>query len=103
MAFTCVPVVAQWGTVSYIKTNQASCAAAEWAVFTPADLSAYNASITSGTAATAAGSQTTSFFPSMTIAEATPVFTAIAVMWGLAFTLRAIGNFLKPKSGDSND
>lgn len=44
-AFTCVPVVAQWGTISYINTNQASCSAGEWSVFTPADLSAYNASL----------------------------------------------------------
>ncbi|MDP1872526.1 MAG: hypothetical protein Q8K61_13030 [Gallionella sp.] len=103
MAFTCVPVVAQWGTVSYINTNQAACAANQWAVFTSADLTAYNASLTAGTASTPAGTQTTSFFPSMTIAEALPIFAAISLLWGLAFTLRAIGNFLKPKSGDSND
>lgn len=44
-ALTCVPVVGQWGTVSYITQNSLSCSATEWAVFTPADLSAYNATI----------------------------------------------------------
>lgn len=44
-ALTCVPVVGQWGTVSYITPNSVSCSATEWAVFTPADLSAYNATI----------------------------------------------------------
>lgn len=44
-ALTCVPVVAQWGTVSYITQNALSCSATEWAVFTPATLSAYNATI----------------------------------------------------------
>lgn len=44
-ALTCVPAVAQWGTVTYITQNSISCSATEWAVFTPATLSAYNATI----------------------------------------------------------
>lgn len=44
-AFTCVPIVGQYGTLQYINTNQISCSSSEWAVFTQTDLSAYQASI----------------------------------------------------------
>lgn len=94
MPFTCVPVVAQWGTISYINTNQASCAAGEWAVFTPSELAAYNATLASAPS---------SFLPTMTVAEALPIFSAIAVIWGAAFAIRAVASLLTTNSGESQN
>lgn len=46
-ALTCVPQVAQWGTITYINSNQLSCAAADWAVFNASELAAYVAASSS--------------------------------------------------------
>lgn len=103
MAFTCIVLSAPavWATVTSYIAGMADCGA-NLTVFDAGQLAAYNASILAG-GSTAASSPTTSSWSSMTIAEATPIFTAIALLWGLAFTLRAIASFLKSKTGESEN
>lgn len=102
MAFTCINPIGLYQTVMVYLTNQADCGQ-NLAVFTPAELVAYNASILAGGGGTAPGVVSGSGFPVLSLLEAQQIGSSIALIWGLGFTIRAVAVLLKSSSGDSND
>lgn len=106
-AFTCVPAVLQWGTITYINLNQVACTANEWAIFNTAELAAYVAAQSASTptsAVTAADfqalqAQVAALQASSSVAAVGNVFdpTVGAAFWSFAMTF-VLGVFLISKN-----